>query len=353
MERGGSMIRIKELKAGMTLPAGGAGTALALVMISCMILSAGCSSLIKPDEGIKDVEIHTGTEGLKVSFLKNAPPSEIIAPEEGSVAPFQAGIEMHNKGAHDIKNGYLILNVEDNYMRIKGWDLEKDAHQIGGSGEEVSFDLDGKSQMLPSGGNKVFLANVEALPLERQSTTHESSISFTSCYGYETFASGDFCVDTDIYDMNPQEKTCNVEDISLSGGQGAPVSVDRVEVNMMAGEDDSIKPQFIIHISNKGRGTVLSPGKVRQACSASPLSHEDLKTVRIDDISFSGYSMKAGHIRCEPVNLKLRGDEDRIICTTKPGIISKEDGSYKTSLQVRLNYGYSQTISRTVEMNRP
>lgn len=324
-----------------------------LILIISMFVS-GCSGLFKPSGGIADANIHTGTQGIEMSFLGNAPPAQLIAPPEGERTEFQVGVKIDNKGAYDIKDGNLLLNVEKDYMEIKDWQIgEEKMIQIGASGEKTSFELKGRSQIDLIGEGVVAIANVEALPLESQSITHTSGITMTACYDYETLASADVCIDTDINSMKSIEKTCTAQDISLSGGQGAPVSVDKIEVKMLPESQDFVRPQFVIHISNQADGMVLRRDKIRDACSSTPLNPEDINVISVYDVSFSGYSLMAGHIKCSPDKVKLRGSDSRIVCTVEKGVIKTDMETYRTQLQVTLKYGYSQSISADVEIARP
>ncbi|PIN87243.1 hypothetical protein COV19_00545 [Candidatus Woesearchaeota archaeon CG10_big_fil_rev_8_21_14_0_10_44_13] len=321
------------------------------------LLISGCSGLKRPSKDIT-VQIHTGTTGLAMSFLKNAPPSDIQATGENQRTPFQVGISLENKGAYDIKDGHLLLSVERNYMEIMGWQLNDNERftQVGASGEKVSFKLKGRSDINPTGEIDSIFANVDALPFEKQSITRSASIRATACYGYQTLASASVCIDTDAYNLNPIDKSCTAKDISLSGGQGGPISVDKIDVSVLPnneeGEEKSASPQFVVHISNKGDGLVFNKDKVSDACSSANLKTEDINTVTLDDISFSGYSLKGGYFECSPIQIRLRGQDDKFVCKVKKGIINTKTGAYSTTLEVVLEYGYSQTISKDLAMSR-
>lgn len=329
-------------------------TLIILVLVFIIFSLYGCSGLIGSGKSPKQESvIHKGTQGLEMIFLQNAPPNELIAPPEGERMSFKVGVKMENKGASDIRDGQLLLVVEKNYMNVLGWEIQEGFSQVGAAGDKVAFTLKGRSELDPSGEMIASTADLEALPLERQSVTHTSSVSLTACYGYETIASANVCIDTEVYGMKPVEKTCTPTDITLSDGQGAPVAVDKIEVSMLPAGQEFVKPQFVIHILNKGSGLVFRPDKVRDACSASPLKQDEINVVKIDDVAFSGYSLRGGHIECSPNPLKLRQRNSKVVCSVKEGVISAETETYETILQVTLAYGYSQTISKQVTIERP
>src|SRR4030042_1767216 len=94
--------------------------------------------------------------------------------------------------------------------------------------------------------------------------SHNALISATYCYDYATTAKMDVCIDPDIYGKQPQ-KVCTVAGKSLSS-QGAPIAVNKVDVEMLPFSKDSIKPQFTIHVQNVGDGTVIASGKALSFC---------------------------------------------------------------------------------------
>lgn len=329
---------------------------LLLSIVCIIIVFSGCTGLLKPKKGISQSNVHVGTLGLEISLVKNAPPAELQMAEDGRM-PFQVGVSIENKGAYDIKNGYLLLAVDKTYMEIMGWELPSDRYtQVGASGERVDFRINGRSELEPVGQSDVLFANVEALPLDKQSVTHTSRIGATVCYDYGTTASADVCIDTDVYNLKPLDKVCTVKDITLSGGQGGPISIDKIDVtslpNSGEGDQKTVSPQFVVHVTNKGLGIPFRPDKVRDACSATSLKPEEINAITIDDITFSGYSLKAGYFDCTPTQLKLGTQDDKFICKVKKGVISAKTATYSTTLQVMLKYGYSQSISKETTVNR-
>jgi hypothetical protein len=165
--------------------------------------------------------------------------------------------------------------------------------------------------------------------------------------------------------MRPLEKVCKVGTVAIGGGQGAPVAVTKIEQRMLS-EEGSVKPQFIIHIRNLGRGTVVRADKVDLACSGQAVSSGEqeqrerfLNTVTLEDIRFSEFSYTGGHFDCVPVDqqtgavaIRLKDGEGLLKCTLKAGLLSAERQAYATSLQVRLRYGYFQTVARDVLLER-
>lgn len=289
-----------------------------------------------------------GTQALTFNFIKGLPPDEVYAPVEGQKTPFRAAVEIQNQGSQDIKSGYFVLSVEKNYMEISKWETESGTTPVGAGGERLLFSIEGKSQSNPVGGRDLLSVNLVALPLDKQSTQHKSLISLTSCYDYITELSKDVCIDTDIYNLRSDEKPCVASDIGVSGGQGAPVEVTKIEQKMLPSEN-SVMPQFIITVRNSGSGEVVDKDKIDEACSASPLDYDDVDVIDVEEVKFSRFSTTNGQIECVPAKIKLKSAEGKLRCTLKPGILSSSEAeSYTTPLYIKLAYGYTQSLSKEI-----
>lgn len=319
-----------------------------IVIIMITMLFSGCSMFSGKNQNYLDV--FTGTEGLSMNFVKGMPPDEVYAPEPGKTMPFQAGIELANKGSKDIKGGFLVLSVEKDYLKISSWDIESEATQIGAAGERMLFSIDGRTSINPIPLTRIYTANLEALPIDKQTTHHVSAITLTSCYSYETELSKDVCINTDVYNTKPNEKVCTVGDISVSGGQGAPVEVTKIEEKMVLAGGSAV-PQFIIHVRNAGTGSVVDKGKISEACSSSSLGYENYDTIDVDEVKFSGYSSKTGGIECSSNKIKMKNSEGTARCSLKQGNLDTANTmTYTTPLYIKLSYGYTQSISKEVDI---
>ncbi len=298
------------------------------LIVLCLVLvlvAGGCSKGGGPSVSITEEDIHRGKEGLLIEFGKNMPPSLVY--EEDM---FPIGIELENAGASDITKGYLLLNLEEDNM-----DLEK------GHIKET-FKIEGKSIENPYGDSEVLNYMVRAKPLGSETETITSNVIATLCYKYNTRFGESVCVDTDFYNRKNAVKACGAEDESFSSGQGAPVSVVKVESKMLE-ESGDVKPMFIVHVRNDGDGQVINPTIISEVCSSRVVKHEDINYIEV-----SAY-LGEEELVCRPSPLKLREKEDIVRCSLEQGI-DKDVPSYKSLLTVDLEYGYSETISKQVEI---
>ena len=298
-------------------------------LILVLFLISGCGSFSLNRGSISDVKIYTGTSGLELEFLKDNPPREVY---EDQI--FKATVFLRNDGAFDISSGYLLIGLEEDYMKLL---YEYD--------QRLDLQLNGKSMQTPVGEERIEEFTIKTKKIDPQTQEHESSIYVTSCYKYRTELHQDVCIDPDVYNLKPIEKACEVKDISLSS-QGAPVAITKIEEKISSSESEEIMiPQFIIYIQNKGKGEVIDERKIDDVCSAKPLTSED-----INKLTIAAY-LSGIPLECKPYELKLKNKQEKVICSLKEGI-KKDEPAFTTLLSVILDYGYTQTISKKVTIKK-
>ncbi|MDD5087016.1 MAG: hypothetical protein PHV16_04655, partial [Candidatus Nanoarchaeia archaeon] len=224
---------------------------------------SGCD-LVSNGNTPSEKSFRTGSRGITLSFLQNAPPTEIY--EEN---PFSIGILLKNEGASGVRNGIVSFSVEDEYIHVENPE------------NRISFNLDGKSVAMPLGDQLTKFLKASTKKINTQSERRESTIIATVCYPYTTVADVSVCIDTDVYGLKTINKVCYVKDISLST-QGAPVAVTKIESKMLPGEnDDYIKPQFIIQVKNVNNGGIIRKEKFADACSSESIGIDDLNVINV------------------------------------------------------------------------
>ena len=314
---------------------------LIFVFIVVSLFLIGCDGKDKDNRPITDVDIRKGTVGLTMQFVQNAPPERIF---EDSIFPI--AVELKNKGAFDIGDdeGILVFGFEKTYV-----DFAEDAKIEFGSNEELRFGIDGKSVVSPEGNDELVTISGQAKSVGPQSETHPSTILATVCYPYETVFGSSVCVDTDVYDIEKEQKVCSIQDLIFEGGQGAPVAVTKIETRMLLQDDNKVKPHFIIYVKNKGNGEVVDLDKIKNVCSSEKLEYTDFNTLVVS-ASLSGVPLKCGEEEGEgPATIRLRDKEDIIRCTLEEGGgIDATKGAYTAPLRIEFDYGYTFTISKDI-----
>jgi len=305
------------------------------MVLLLLIFLSGCEGIDFSGLGIGsgkefNPEVHKGNQGLVVEIIDNSPPSQLYEDEN-----FKVVARLINKGAYEISSGILLLNYEKEFV-----DLQGDRKKI--------FNLEGKDVYNLWDDEEVLTFDMKTKLLDIMSKKHTSLITLTGCYDYETIASFQVCIDTNIYQTRPEEESvCTVRD-QTSSGQGGPLIVSRVEEDISGG--GYIIPQFKIYIENTGEGDIVRYGKKEQACASTGIEAGDYEVVDIIDVELSDYKLSKGQIKCSPGEIKLTEEKGILRCYLNVNDIKSTDSSFVTSLKIHLRYGYTQTESKYVDI---
>ncbi|MBI2147304.1 hypothetical protein HYU19_02385 [Candidatus Woesearchaeota archaeon] len=335
-----------------------------LIILALLLQACQAGGLLRKGGGGKGPQpykLHAGTEALSMSFVKGSFPSLVTAPSPSASSdgvPFSFTVEIENKGAADIPEGYMTLAVEKDYLNVVSWNTyEADMAPIaiGESGERAVFSLPGRTEVDPYGKQEFVTFTLKPLPIDPKTEQHVSTVILTACYKYQTTASSELCIDTDIYQRtDPKQKACAFKPLSFSSGQGGPVAVTSVDVKTVQ-DGDYLTPYFTITVKNVGKGQAVEKNKIESACSStgySSLTVADFNKVTLDEVAFSKYTFSSGAIRCDAPTVQLRDNEGKFRCHLRPNILLKDQSSFLTSLVVQLSYGYTQSISSPITIEK-
>jgi hypothetical protein len=263
-----------------------------------------------------------------MGFAGNMPPSKLY-----DTSSLDILLELQNKGTFDLSGSKcrLYLSGFDDKI-IRGLEREK----------QCATSLEGRSILNPEGGYNTQQFSTDIIELPDYLDRLLQKILITACYEYQTAASPVVCIDPHLYEIGPVERACTVKDVVMGGGQGAPVAVTGVSVEM-AGRD---RVAFNIKVSNVGGGTPLYHGVgVFTECPYKI----DPKNYNI--VSYTVDMSGATKVRCSP---EIDGDErvrlvnglGTIFCTFK----ISGDTAYTTPLRVILDYNYMDSVSKDIEI---
>ncbi|MGM5484644.1 MAG: hypothetical protein ACQEP1_02110 [Nanobdellota archaeon] len=308
------------------------------IIVLMIVLISGCSTE-KSEEG--DVNFRRGTQGLEMKLLKNNPPRVVY---EGDVLP--VGLELYNKGAHTINEGWLYITGYDTGIigttgsSTTGQDLDAYSY-LPNPSQGLSFgELPGRSQFNREGGYKLIQRQSGEINLPSGTEKYQIPIMIYALYEYETLASDTVCIDPNPH-RSYGDKACVSQDVSMGSGQGAPVTVSHVKVDNMRN-----KMRFTFNIRNAGNGDVIDlqdiwePRKRPTGFSPADMNTVDLIEVQVGEESITK--------NCEPSNnIKISEGGGRVSCTY-PDIGG--GSAYKTSLSIELEYGYRTHIKRNIEI---
>lgn len=297
-----------------------------IILISLIFLT----SCKKGGSSPRIVDYRTGTRGISMKFLPNAPPTRVY---EGN--NFNIMVDIENLGAYPKEStggtfeGYLIFSGPTDA-----------AVNVGSREKSIPADLPGRSYSFPNGGKTTVTFEDPSVEVPGDAERYTAPILMTACYKYQTLASPTICIDPNPYNTVESVKACTVrENVPLSGGQGGPVVVSRIEE--YAGEDTAT---FRITFSNAGPGQVIKENSL-QGCITSDLRYDD-----VDRISVTISSPSLGKPDCtpDPREVVLTNGKGFLTCKFDIGHIG--GAAYTEQMRIVMDYGYSEYISTKVDI---
>ena len=312
-----------------------------------LILISGCT-------GKKDVkksleEIRTGTEGIVLSFLPNAPPATIHV-EENAENSFDAVLELKNRGAYPQPEDQIGAPFGDVYL--SGYD--RNILQF--TPESFNLNdrtLEGKSTINPNGGLDLatFKGTISARNLNVEK--YEPTLLATACYTYNTIAGPSVCIDPNPYSTIKEKKVCAVQDLTLTN-QGAPVAVTTINEEALA-----TKTQFKITIKNVGNGDVIKPGSLGKC---SPYGDDKVLREDIDKVQLEEVQVGNRRLTCRPFVdggtdgvsgfIRLVNGEGFIICEFFKTDYENSKTAFTTPLKIKFNYLYRNTVEKKIQLKK-
>ncbi len=309
-----------------------------IIFLLLIILITSCTSNNNNDAELEK-DLYKGTQGVILEYFENNFPDEVFENEKLDYA-----VKLTNKGPYTAHNIRLLVSLEKGYMTFAS-----DPEALTNIKVREIAPLEGKTIFNPLDDFDVVELPMIVKSLDDLSEYHDTVILTTLCYDYKGIAIADVCIDPDPFDTTSREKECNLkESISLSGGQGGPVVIDKIETRMMVNDDSTVSPQFKIYVTNQGQGTVLKEGTTRLVCNKESATTEVYNIVRISKIQFSEFTKK--DFNCIPEDLVLRNEQDFITCTLEKSV--NENYAYQTPLTVEIVYGYTESSSKEIKIKK-
>lgn len=273
----------------------------------------------------KEIPIFTGTNALEVSF-NPASMDNLLMCQQADLY-----VDTKNSGASDIIGGTYLFITEDQYLQPL-------------SAYSQRFSLAGKSQFNPKGEFDQIHFKVKNTGILPQFESYQSDLIFRACYKYNTFASAQVCIDPDIANSN-KRKTCRAFPVMLSGGQGAPVAVTRVEP-LMVPEGENVRPMFVVYVQQVGMGSVVKTAGADLACTGGggPL---------LANYVVPSASIQNRDLKCEPNEVRVEpGKESRFICEQDDMLFGPSAGTFNTILSIQLDYGFVNSMALPLTITR-
>jgi hypothetical protein len=303
-----------------------------LVLCISLLLLVACGT-VPQGETASDTSsaanaVKIGTQGVTLTPHPSLPPRQIWDQNE-----LVAVVEIQNKGNHHITPNSC-------YVSVTGFDpsIIKGNFQPRDCTENTAGTFDGKTLYNIEGTTNQIEFKSSDITLPGKVLKLDQPLLFSTCYNYQTTASPSICIDPVFYQISKQEKVCQARDVSGGGGQGGPVGVSYVNVDMPGG-----KAFFEITIRNFGNGQVLSPFSDIRTCGLGGIDYTEEDKVAYN-VDLSGASL----ISCTPGDgiVRLTNGQGKIFCTFD----IQGTTAYISPLLVDLNYNYRQSIKKQLEI---
>jgi hypothetical protein len=305
-----------------------------VVLLFTVLVLAGCGERIAQGDEPLDTEaalrlVQTGTQGVEIELQTNLPPSLVYDDSE-----LIALVEVHNRGNYN-------LDAHECFVQITGFDpniIRGDFGRAASCTENYGV-LEGKNVYNVEGSTNQIEFRAPSVTLPNGVFEYEPKLNYLACYQYHTIANPEVCVDPLFYQVTAEQKACTPTNVPMAGGQGAPVGISYVGVDMVGS-----KAVFEINVKNfNPAGRVLSPYADVRACGQASLNYQDL-----DRVGYNVQLTGAGYVDCKPTDglVRLVNDQGKIVCTFDiPG-----SAAYTTPLLIDLDYGFIDSFSKPVKI---
>ncbi len=308
------------------------GLILSLLLVSILLFVISCGP--QPNAGDQPLDTaaavlaaSTGIQGVETNLLPNYPPNLLYDQNE-----LIAIVEVNNKGNFN-------LEPQDCFVEITGFDPaiiggnfrspQSCAVNLGTLEGKNLYNVEGMSNQLEYMSSRVTLPSGVY--------EYEPRLNILTCYRYETRANPSVCIDPAFYQVTSEQKSCRPENVLMSNGQGGPVGVSYVGVNMVGS-----KAVFEINIKNFGPGRVLTTNSDIRSCGQDDLQYSDLDKVE--------YRVRttSGNVNCRPSDgfVRLSNGQGKIICNYE----TRASSAFETPLQIELAYNYIDSFSKTIKI---
>ncbi len=287
-----------------------------LMILASMLMLSSCTQ--SNTSGGSDI-VHIGSQGVEITFVQNNPPSRIYAGE-----PLNVIVELANKGAYpnpDEQPGAYF----DGKLYLGGYDTSLiEAF----TAKQLPSDFYGKDKFNTEGGLTTVNFQSGSVNLPAGTDSSKQAIQATICYRYQTIATASVCIDPDPYSTKVKNKVCNINQISMSSTQGAPIAVSKVETDVL-----SSKIRFKIYVSNVGGGSVFDGNSLNKCMNLD-------KYDSANNVVYVSGQISGTNIACQNNGqVNLRNGNQVILCDAG---LPAGDTAYRTPLNLKLDYAYKK-----------
>jgi len=298
-----------------------------MLLLAIAVLITGCTGIGIGKQKAETLPVpHTGTKGITMSFIPNAPPSLMYIESGSTTVPYQIVISIKNEGAYTVAPEIYLLGFDSNIFGNLGNSQYPTPTTVN--------QLEGKSAQNPEGGFTQFTKDVGTVNLPSGTDQLSFNLMAAACYPYQTEASLPVCIDPDPYGV-VMSKACTTSGIP-AGSQGAPVAITSVQQDSLPN-----KAIFKITVSNVGGGQVYT----------STADCMNLKYGDTDKVDYSTVTIGTNipPTTCSPLSpLVLTKGVATITCIFN----IPQNQAFTSTLNIHLDYGYMNTIQKQVQIKK-
>ncbi|MGV8169473.1 MAG: hypothetical protein ACP5N3_05440 [Candidatus Nanoarchaeia archaeon] len=362
-----------------------------LLVLTLSLFLSGCGGEKGP------LNIYTGTEGVTIEFTKNNPANEVYEDSEiivlaqvwnkGAFSPRQKRERTENfwnnelflPDKHDYEPIFISLNYDQvyfsmttNVMAVNQEDL------LTGISDLQMLYLSGKSEVWPVGEKTIIpIANMRVNKIPGTRETPVTKMDISACYSYKTYFAQSICVDTDMYEIDKNPICKNLGTYSYSG-QGAPVIVNKLEVDMVPvryeagtvnmsvpiiddqgsiqglasnqqveGKNLVIRPYFKIYFKNMDNGIILAADGDENPCLEGPSNKGVAFKIRA--------ALGNMPLTCAKPEIKMYSSEGSVRCWLNESEVYGQyelNRNYELPLKLEAEYFYKVTETKEIRINR-
>ena len=271
-----------------------------------------------------------GNLGLAINPLGGWQNSEVY--EDNS---FQIAFKIKNEGVFNISKGIFVVSA--------------DRDLIDYSNNKQIFDLRGRTKFFNEGEDTIITYDLKTKPLPLH-TQMVSDIRSDICYPYNTIFSKDVCINSDIYNTYKDKPSlCNKDEMSISGGQGAPVAVTHVKLKMIPSEGGVI-PLVEFEVRNLGRGLILNYNTYEDACSLRDYGFKNYGMINVDK-AYLGSDVLECNNAIITINKEMKKNEysdSRKAVIKCKGPLMDPSEPYVSNVRLYLKYGYKEHLKSKI-----
>jgi hypothetical protein len=290
-----------------------------------LILATACNESQSP------INYHIGTQGIVLEKLSSNP-DKVYETET-----FALGLMLKNQGAANVDNAILMTNFDDYFLELSPESQMSKTRQVSLKGRSLE-NPDGEADYLE------YVLHAKTLGVIRASVDTKANLNI--CYNYNTDLTTEVCIDTRTRTADTRTYACQGKEYTNTMGQGAPISITKIESEMML-IGNNVRPVFRIYIKNNGEGYTLNPEF--HLCANPAQNAAELNKVKV-----SAWISKGTELKCDPKIVRLTEKEAIARCYVDQGDLNdfaKETANYLSALRVLLEYDYvdSQSLDLTID----